>query len=167
MLDPHQNQHYSGFRPTKTIKAKYNAKRTSSERAADWIVAHVGSSKFLAVNLVFFFAWIYLNTIPLSFFEPFDPYPYLHLTTVVSLEAIILSIFVLISQNRANKIDDLREEVDLQVDMITEARLTKLLQLVKTLLEKQGIDVSEDKELEQMLKPVSENRIEKSLEKQM
>jgi len=89
------------------------------------------------------------------------------LTTIVSLEAIILSIFVLISQNRGSKIDDLREEIDLQVDIITESEVTKLLLLVVRLLQKNGVDISSDKELEEMLKPINEAKIEKSLEKQV
>lgn len=89
------------------------------------------------------------------------------MTTIVSLEAIILSIFVLISQNRGSKIDDLREEIDLQVDIITESEVTKLLLLVVRLLQKNGVDISSDKELEEMLKPINEAKIEKSLEKQV
>ena len=50
--------------------------------------------------------------------KPFDPYPFGFLTMVVSLEAIILAILVLISQNRASRVDDIREEIDLQVNII-------------------------------------------------
>jgi len=167
MLSPHQNQYYSSPQVIKSLEAKYKARRTLSERVADWTVYHFGSTAFLLTNILFFCFWILINIGALPFIEPFDPFPFILLTTTVSLEAIILSVSVLISQNRAAKIDDLREEVDLQVDTIAESELTKLIKLTTLLLEKHGIDVSGDKELGQMLKPINENKIEKSLEKQI
>jgi uncharacterized membrane protein len=89
------------------------------------------------------------------------------LTTFVSLEAIILAIFVLISQNRSLKVDDIREETHLQINIITEREITKLMKMVVILLEKQGVDLSQDPELKKMLKPVSESEIEKQLEKEI
>ncbi len=151
----------------KSIKAKYRAKRSFSEKIADWMTSSFGTINFLFVNALFFAAWLIINVGLIPSVTPFDPYPFGLLTTFVSLEAIMLAIFVLISQNRAAKIDDLREEIDLQVDMITEAELTKLMKLHSLILQKQGIDLSEDKELEEMLKPLNENKIEKSLEKQI
>jgi uncharacterized membrane protein len=97
----------------------------------------------------------------------FDPYPFIFLTTFVSLEAIILAIFVLISQNRAVKIDDLREEVDLQVNLIAQKEITKVMRMLAILLQKQGVDLSEDPELKKLLRPISEEEIEKKLEKEI
>ncbi len=86
---------------------------------------------------------------------------------IVSLEAIVLAIFVLISENRSSRIADLREEIDLQVDMLTERELTKLMHVVCAIAKKQGIDLSEDKELEIMLEPTSVSKIEHALEVQI
>ena len=86
---------------------------------------------------------------------------------IVSLEAIALAIFVLISQNRSGKIADLREEIDLQVDMLTERELTKLMHLTCAIAEKQGIDLSKDQELKKMLEPTSMSKIEHALEVQV
>ena len=151
----------------RSLKAKYKARRSLPEKIADWMTANFGNTKFLFVNVLFFSIWLIINIGVIELIEPFDPYPFGLLTTIVSLEAIILSIFVLISQNRAAKIDDLREEIDLQVDIITESELTKLIKLTILLLQKNGIDVSNDEELKEMLKPFNENKIEKSLEKQV
>ena len=71
-----------------------------------------------------------------------------------SLEAIILAIIVLISQNRADRIADLREEVALQVEEISELEITKVLKLLVVLMEKQGIDLAGDEELRAMLQTV-------------
>lgn len=151
----------------RSLKAKYKAKRTLTEKIADWMTSSFGTINFFLINVLFFSVWLTINIGLIPSVNPFDPYPFGLLTTFVSLEAIILAIFVLISQNRAAKIDDLREEIDLQVDMITESELTKLLKLHALLLERQGVDLSKDEELEEMLKPLNESKIEKSLEKQV
>jgi uncharacterized membrane protein len=83
------------------------------------------------------------------------------------LEAIFLAIIVLISQNRASKIADIREEIDLQMDVISEKEITKLLRLATLLLQKNGIDVSNDKELQYMLKTISIEKLSSSLEKEI
>ncbi|MBZ0286737.1 MAG: DUF1003 domain-containing protein [Anaerolineae bacterium] len=150
-----------------SLKTKTDAKRSTSEKLADWITSRFGSMSFLAINVIWFAVWLIVNTGIIPGIEPFDPFPFGLLTTIVSLEAIILAIFVLISENRAAKIADLREEVDLQVDITTESELTKLLVMMKLLLEKNGIDISDDPELEAMLQPTDTEQIEEALEEQV
>lgn len=157
----------SSRRIIRSLKAKADAKRTNPEIIADWATARLGSIYFLLANGVWFLVWISINIGVIPGVKPFDPYPFGLLTTTVSLEAIILAILVLISQNRASQIDDLREEIDLQVDIIAEQELTKLMKMTKMLMEKNGIDVSGDQELEAMLKPANVDKIEKILEKQV
>ena len=149
------------------MKVKADAKRTRSEKLADWMTSRFGSVGFLALNVGWFVIWLLVNGGLVPTLRPFDPFPFSLLTMIVSLEAIILSVFVMISQNRAAKIDQLREEVDLQVDIITEAEMTKLLIMVKLLLEKQGIDISDDPELTRMLKPTNPEEIEEELEEEV
>ena len=121
----------------------------------------------MLLNLGLFVAWILINTGKLKVIAPFDPFPFNLLTTIVSLEAIILAIFVLISQNRTAKVDDLREETHLQLNLISEKEITKLIKMLALLLEKQGIDLSKDPELHKMVRPFSEEEIEKVLEKEI
>jgi len=154
-------------RVIQSLKSKYKRKRTQGEVIADRLTGYFGSVGFLIINVIWFAVWIAINTGLIPFFKPFDSFPFGLLTMIVSLEAIILSIFVLISQNRASRVEDLREEVDLQIDLVTEAEVTKLLKLHKLLLEKYKIDISDDKEFQQMVKPIDENKIEKSLSKQV
>jgi uncharacterized membrane protein len=151
----------------KSLKAKADAKRTASQKFADWMTAAFGSVTFLTLNALWFAVWIAWNVRVIPGLEPFDPFPFGLLTMLVSLEAIFLSIFVLISQNRASQIADLREEVDLQVDITTEQELTKLLHMMSLLLEKQGIDVSHDGELSAMLKPTDIDTLEEELEREV
>ena len=150
-----------------SIKAKADAKRTLSEKVADWMTSRFGSMSFLLGNSLFFLVWILINTNQIDGVSAFDPFPFILLTTIVSLEAIILAIFVLISQNRTEKVDDLREEVHLQINLIAEKEITKIMKMMALLLEKHGIDLSEDPELKKLLKPTSEEEIEKRLEKEI
>lgn len=154
-------------RVIRSLRAKEDEKRSFSERVADRVSEIFGSMTFLVINVVFFAVWIVLNTNIIPGVEPFDPYPFGFLTMAVSLEAIILAILVLISQNRAEKIGELREEIDLQIDILTEEELTKLLHMVALLLEKQGIDNGHDEELKQMLEPTDIDALETELEEQI
>jgi len=149
-----------------SLKVKADAKRSWAERLADWMTAHFGSMGFLALNVFWFALWLAINSGLIPAIPPFDPFPFSLLTMIVSLEAIILSVFVMISQNRAAKVAELREEVDLHVDIVTENEMTKLLIMVKLLLEKNGIDISDDPELSGMLKPTDPDEIEEALEEE-
>lgn len=151
----------------RSIKAQADARRTQVEKVADWMTSKFGSIAFLLMNIIFFTLWILINTNQISFWPPFDPFPFNLLTSVVSLEAIFLAIFVLISQNRDSKVDDLREETHLQLNLISEKEITKLMKMTALLLERQGIDLSQDPELKKMLRPVSEEEIEKKLQKEI
>jgi uncharacterized membrane protein len=151
----------------KSFQAQKNAQRTTTDRAADFMTSHFGTMSFLICNVVWFAAWIIVNINIIPGLHAFDPFPFGLLTTAVSLEAIFLAIIVLISQNRASKVADIREEVDLQMDVITEQEVTKLMQLTILLLKKEGIDVSNDKELQYMLKTVSVDKLSTSLEREI
>jgi uncharacterized membrane protein len=151
----------------RSIKAKANLRRTPTEKLADVMTSTFGSMTFLLTNGVFFLFWILINTGHLGAVPVFDPFPFSLLTTIVSLEAIILAIFVLVSQNRSMRVDDLREEIHLQVNLIAEREITKILKLTAVMLEKQGVDLSQDPELKKLLKPISEEEIERRLEKEI
>lgn len=154
-------------RVIKSFEAQANRNRSISEKIADTLTARLGSMLFLGANAMWFFFWIVINTGLIPSMKPFDPFPFGLLTMIVSLEAIFLAIIVLISQNRAAKIDDLREEFDLQINTIAEEEVTKIIGLLVLLLKKNGVDVSKDPDLIQMLKPTDTRKIEKSLEKQV
>ena len=151
----------------KSFRAKMDAKRTQSEVFADWITKNSGTMMFFGFHILFFVIWVLINVGFFKNINPFDPYPFNFLTMVVSLEAIFLSIIVLLSQNRAARITDIREEVDMHVNTITEKEITKVLKLVTILLEKNGVDLKGDPELRKMVKDVSTDELEKALEKEI
>lgn len=150
-----------------TFKTNAKNKRTLADKFADAVTSFAGSFLFLLANVVFFAVWIILNTDIFKGVQPFDPYPFILLTTIVSLEAIILSTAVLISQNRETKVNDLRSEIDARIDIISEEKVTKCLELLTLLLKKQGIDVSNDEVLLKMLEPENKEYLEKEIEKQL
>jgi uncharacterized membrane protein len=153
-------------RVIESFEVKANKDRTVSEKAADFITSRLGTMTFLILNSAWFLVWIIFNLELFPGITAFDPYPFGLLTMIVSLEAIFLATIVLISQNRAAKIDDLREEVELQINTIAEEEITKMIELQILLLKKNGIDVSGDKELQLMLEPVDTQNLEASLRKQ-
>lgn len=151
----------------RALKARADAKRTIPEIAADIMTRAFGSITFLTLNAIWFLVWIFINTGFVPGVTPFDPFPFGLLTTFVSLEAIILAIIVLISQNRAGKVADLREETDLHIDIISEQEITKILELMVLLVKKHEINLDKDKKLKHMLKGINMEKIETVLETQV
>jgi uncharacterized membrane protein len=135
------------------LKAQHAAERTTIEAIADWLNDVAATTRFLLFHVVWFLVWIPWNLGWLGL-EPFDPYPFGFLTMVVSLEAIFLSIFVLMSQKREAAIAELREELALQVNLRIEEESTKTLQLVAGLYTRLGHRVAEDPELHDMMQPL-------------
>jgi uncharacterized membrane protein len=130
-----------------------------SDHVASKITAFSGSMLYVWLHVAWFGLWILLN-VAYFVFEPFDPYPFGLLTMVVSLEAIFLSTFVLITQNRQAVIADRRAKVDLQVDMIAEREVTKLIKMVSHIHQHLGIEQPQhDHELEEMKKPMHVERM--------
>lgn len=150
----------------RSFEAKSLRSRSLLTQIADDLTSICGSTPFLIFHIFIFLSWVILNTNVLPGAIPFDPFPFGLLTMVVSLEAIFLSIFVLVSQNRSSYINSLREEVHLRVNLIAEEEITKVLEVLAELRKEMGIK-KQDPELEEMLKRIDTNYIEKSVVEQM
>lgn len=109
--------------------------RTSVMKVADWISEFSGSLEFLFLHLGIFFVWIVMNSGPLAKFGGWDVYPFGLLTMVVSLEAIVLSVFVLLSQNRQVARDRVRNDIEYQVNLKAELEIGHLHEKVDALHE--------------------------------
>ncbi len=112
-----------------------------------------GRMVFVYFHVAWFGIWILAN---LGFFgiKPFDPFPFGLLTMIVSLEAIFLSTFVLISQNRSAAEADRRADLDLQMDLLTEHELTRVIKMLDEIQDKLGIENASDMELPDLEKDV-------------
>ena len=109
------------------------AARKPQERISDSITRFSGSTLFVFLHVIWFGLWILLNIglVHLPQISEFDPFPFGLLTMIVSLEAIFLSTFVLISQNRMSALSEKRAELDLQVNMLAEQKAAKTLELLE------------------------------------
>ena len=150
----------------RAIKAQHSANRSATEILADRMIGVASSTAFLIFHVVAFVAWIVINS-PLPGMPQFDPYPFGMLTTTVSLEAIFLSIFVLMTQSRESKIGELREELTLQVNLRIEEEVTKTLHLVAGLYSRLNLQLADDPELRAMLEPLDPQKIESDLADQI
>ncbi len=133
------------------MRQKVEREKGVQERAADSITGFTGSMVFVYVHLIWFGGWIVYNLIcqRLLHWTPFDPYPFGLLTMIGSLEAIFLSTFVLISQNRMAAASDRRAELDLQINLLAEHEITQVLTLVDAMAEQMGIHRQFDPDIEE------------------
>lgn len=129
------------------------SQRTGEERLADSITDFSGRMYFVYFHILWFGIWILIN---LGYFgiKPFDPYPFGLLTMIVSLEAIFLATFVLISQNRLSAEADRRADLDLQIGLLAEHELTRVLKMLDEIQDKMGIENDSDRELQDLEKNV-------------
>ncbi len=128
------------------LRIKTASERTMQDRIADGITDFAGHLKFVYIHVIWFGAWILINTGKLGF-KPFDPFPYGLLTMIVSLEAIFLSTFVMISQNRMSDDAERRANLHLHIGLLTEHETTRILQMLDAIQDKLGIDNDSDSEL--------------------
>ena len=128
------------------LRLKAAREQSLQDHIADAFTSFSGRMVFVYVHVVWFGVWILLNTGRLGV-HPFDPFPYGLLTMIVSLEAIFLSTFVLISQNRLSEETEHRADLDLHIGLLTEHELTRVLQMLDAVQEKMGIEDHEESEL--------------------
>jgi uncharacterized membrane protein len=131
--------------------------RSTVDHVAAWITRRAGSGVAILLHIGWFGLWLVINFNAFPTIPAFDPFPFNLLTMVVSLEAIFLTLFVLISQNRMSQEADKRAQLDLQVNLLAEKETTMILQMLQSICEKLGIHESRQDELEALLK---ETRIE-------
>ena len=142
------------------IDKAQKANRTIGEKIAEVIAAFCGSMIFVYVHIVWFTGWILINSV--FTFAQFDPFPYTFLTLVVSLEAIFLSTFILISQNHETQLTERRNQLDLQVNLLAEQENTKMLDLLQRIAEKVGIE-DDSPETATLLEPTEPGRLVKQI----
>ena len=133
------------------IEKKQKDERTIGEKLSEAIALFCGSMVFVYVHIIWFGGWIIFNSV-LPYFH-FDPFPYTFLTLVVSLEAIFLSTFILISQNHETQVTERRNQLDLQINMLAEQENTKMLELLQAIAEKVGVS-SKDETMVALLEPM-------------
>jgi uncharacterized membrane protein len=120
-------------------------RRTLTERASDAITKFIGSTAFLLLQVLLVLTWSAINLGLIPRVRAFDPFPFGILALVISSESVVLTIFVLISQNRMARQAEKRSHLDLQVGMLAEQELTAVLQMQHKICQRLGIDVESSK----------------------
>jgi uncharacterized membrane protein len=134
----------------------------AQDRIADAITRFTGSMVFVYIHLAVFGLWIAINLGWLGLPE-FDP-TFVVLAMVASVEAIFLSTFVLISQNRMAALADKRADLDLQISLLAEHEITRLVTLVTEIAKKMAIEASDDPELSELARDVAPEKVLEKME---
>jgi uncharacterized membrane protein len=139
------------------------ATKTTEERVADTITRFTGSMAFVYIHLTLFGLWIAWNSGVLGL-APFDE-SFVVLAMIASVEAIFLSTFVLISQNRMMKHADKRSDLNLQVSLLSEHEITRLITLVTAMAQQMKIEEAHDPEIEELSQDVRPEKVLDTMDK--
>jgi uncharacterized membrane protein len=144
-------------------QSEHDRRRGLQSRIADAVTHFTGSLTFVYLHLIAVAGWVLINAgwTPLPRFDP----TFVLLATIASVEAIFLSAFVLITQNRMQADADRRADLDLQISLLTEHELTRLIKLVSDLAERMGMPVSGDSEVREMQRDVAPEQVLDTLER--
>jgi uncharacterized membrane protein len=140
--------------------------RSPAEHIADKITTFAGSTPFLLLHIIWFGLWVFTNVGLIPGLKPFDPFPFSFLTLVVSLEAIFLTLLVLMSQNRMMKEADKRTHLDLQLNMLAEQESTMLLKLMQKIGTHLGIE-DEGDQAQQLAEETDVHHLAKKLDEEL
>ena len=146
------------------LREQEERSRKLGARIADTVTGFAGSMAFVCLHAALFGGWIIVNLGWIPGFKPFDPFPFVMLAMAASVEAIFLSTFILISQNRMAALDQKRADLDLQVNLLAEHEVTRLIHMVEAIAEKVGVSQPEDGELEELKNDVHPEVVLKEIE---
>lgn len=128
--------------------------RTFEERLAETIGTFAGSVPFIYLHLLIYGGWLFLNSGAITAVKPWDPFPFVMLAMIASVEAIFLSTFVLINQNRMAALNEQRADLDLQVTLLTEHELTRLIHLTDAISRKVGAHHDSPSDLDEIKRDI-------------
>jgi uncharacterized membrane protein len=151
-----------------SLERRFLDERTWLDKLADAIGGFSGSIYFVLLHIVGLAAWFLINTGHFFGVREFDPFPFILLAMVVSVEAVLLSTFVLMKQNRMAQRADERDHLNLQIDLLAEEEITKMLQMQRLICRQLGInEVLEDPVAEEMSQSTSVNRLAEQLREKL
>jgi uncharacterized membrane protein len=149
------------------MEREFLDQRTWTERLGDTIADFIGTMSFILVHLFALVVWIAINTGKFGI-KPFDPYPFVLLTMIVSMEGVLLATFVLMKQNRMSRRADQRNHLNLQIDLLAEKEITKMLQLQRAMCQRLGIlEVSADDEVHELSEHTAVEGLARELEQRI
>jgi uncharacterized membrane protein len=147
------------------LREELERKKTRQDALADAITRFTGSVPFVYLHAFLVGGWIVLNLGLFPGIRPFDPFPFVMLAMIASVEAIFLSTFVLISQNRMQALADRRADLDLQINLLAEHEITQLIHLVDGIARRLGVTGEGDAQLEELKKDVRPEEVLEEIER--
>src|SRR5436190_23960154 len=138
---------------------------STAEHVADKVRAFAGSTPFIILHILWFGGWILANSGIVSGISPFDPFPFNFLTLMVSLEAIFLTLLVLMSQNQMTKEADKRANLDLQINMLDEQETTMILRMVQKIAQHMGLEIEMNEVVKELREETDIHGVAQSLDK--
>jgi uncharacterized membrane protein len=164
---PHEGELSSALRRNiETLRERRKMEKleaSNEEKLADAITSFTGSMRFVCLHLVIYGVWIAWNLMPGV--PHFDP-TFVVLAMAASVEAIFLSTFVLISQNRAQAATDKRDDLDLHINLLAEHELTRLIEIVSAIAQKLEVRTGAEQEVAEITKDVAPEVVLKEIEQQ-
>jgi uncharacterized membrane protein len=125
------------------------ARASGQERVARAVTRFSGSMRFVYVHLALYGGWIVANLGWIAPLRPWDP-SFVILAMIASVEAIFLSTFILITQNRMAAAADRRAELDVQISLLAEAEITKLVELVSEIAARMDVPAAHQEDVQEM-----------------
>ena len=153
------------IRQLAAVRQSEDAKRSRSDRVADAITRFAGSMWCVYVHAALYGGWLVVNSGVVPGIKPWDPFPFVMLAMAASVEAIFLSTFILISQNRMQKLADRRAELDLQVSLLTEHELTRAIQVLDEVARRLGVDRPAEHEMREIKQDVEPAKVVEAIER--
>jgi len=145
------------------VRRQVEAQRTRQSRIVDSITSFTGSLPFVYLHVLLFGGWIVVNVGGIPGIKSFDPFPFVMLAMWASVEAIFLSTFVLITQNRMAQLAERRAELDLQISLLAEHEVTRLLTMVEAIGSHLGVHF-QGEGLEELKRDVAPEKVLEEIE---
>jgi uncharacterized membrane protein len=157
---------HRNIRTILAFRARHERRRRRADRVADAITGFTGSMPFVLLHAAGFASWIVANLGVVPGVAMWDPYPFVMLAMAASVEAIFLSTFVLISQNRMAEVNRRQADLDLQINLLSEHEITRLAKLLDAVAQRLGVGADDRAGIEELKRDVLPEQVLEAIEKE-
>ena len=150
------------------LEKDFLEQRTLADRLGDMLVGVIGTPAFVDAHLAAFTLWIVANLGKIPSIPVFDPFPFVLLTMTVSMEGVLLAVIILMKQNRSSRRADQRDHLHLQINLLAEKEITKMLQLQRLMCARLGIrEVADDGEAEELATDTAVENLAREMQRKL
>jgi uncharacterized membrane protein len=147
---------------------EFLAKRTKTEKLGDRMASFIGSLSYVAAHLILFALWTLWNSLPFSRLPHFDPFPFPFLAMLFAFEAILVASFILMRQSRISRRSEERDQLMMQILLLTEREITAVLGMDRKIAERMGLHkVAADEEISQLSEHTSIDEVAQVIKESM